>query len=80
MRAGDRDGVGLGYACDGYHFDGLVDDVGLYSWALSEAERELVFCLYRYTRQIDLVRRYEGTWEMSIWEMEHDGIVDVGDG
>jgi len=33
-----RDGVGLGYACDGNHFDGLIDDVRLYNRALSNTE------------------------------------------
>jgi len=33
-----RDGVGLGYACDGNHFDGLIDDVRLYNRALNATE------------------------------------------
>jgi len=37
-----RDGVGLGYACDGNHFDGLIDDVRLYSRALSANEIALL--------------------------------------
>ena len=37
-----RDGVGIGHACDGNHFDGLVDDVRLYNRALSDAEIALL--------------------------------------
>jgi len=33
-----RDGVGIGYACDGNHFDGKVDDVRLYNRALNTTE------------------------------------------
>jgi len=33
-----RDGVGVGYACDGAHYDGLIDDLRLYSKALSLSE------------------------------------------
>jgi len=34
----DRDGVGIGYACDGDYYDGLIDDVRLYSRALNATE------------------------------------------
>jgi len=38
----DRDGVGIGYACDGNNFDGLIDDVRLYSRALNSVEIALL--------------------------------------
>jgi hypothetical protein len=38
----DRAGAGIGYACDGLFFDGMIDDVRLYSRALSEDEIELL--------------------------------------
>jgi hypothetical protein len=37
-----RDGVGLGYACDGTQFDGMIDDVRLYSRVLNSTELALL--------------------------------------
>ena len=37
-----RDGVGIGYACDGNNFDGMIDDVRLYSRALNSTEIALL--------------------------------------
>jgi len=38
----DRDGAGIGYACDGDYYDGLIDDVRLYSRALNSTEIALL--------------------------------------
>jgi len=42
MLTSDRDGARIGYPCDGTYYDGLIDDVRLYSRALSQTEIALL--------------------------------------
>jgi len=48
-----RDGVGIGYACDGNNFDGLVDDVRLYNTALNLTELALLAEKTLYTLTVN---------------------------
>jgi hypothetical protein len=49
----DRDGVGIGYACDGDYYDGLIDDVRLYSRALNSTEIALLAETNVYTLTVN---------------------------
>jgi hypothetical protein len=73
-----RDAARLGYACEGYNFDGKVDDLRLYSDALSGTE---VRTLYRETAADvteGLVSRYTFDSDASDSVGDNDGTLTDG--